>query len=291
MDTETSMDEFFDGMSDDYQSDDTAEETESATEEAEENSEAEQEAESAADAEENSGDADEAPSEEKTAEEKDEPRTYVLRVNHEDKVCTPEEYQAYAQKGADYDRVKMQLEQAKNDNSGLQQKIAEMQATVDIVSDLAKASNIAVPDLLKSFRKTRYTSLGYTDREAEMAVQRDDQAKELESLRGKDKQPAQESVEDRANREVAEFQSRYPNISLTEELVNKLMPDCSNGMSIVDAYRKMVDAEREAKIAELEAQLAAEKQNSENRKSSPGSLRDVGKKKARSEYDEFFDQF
>ena len=289
--TSTELDEFFDGFSDDYQSEEPEEETDSSTEQVEETTDESQEGEEAPKDEEKSEGADEPSEEEKTAEKDEEPRTYVLRVNHEDKTVTQEELMSYAQMGVDYNRVKTQYEQAKTDNSGLQQKIDEMQPVIDIVNDLAKASNITVSDLLKSFRKTRYTSMGYTEKEAELAVERDDLTKERDSLRGKETLATQESGDDRAKREVAEFSQKFPNITLTEELVKKLMPDCQNGMSISDAYTKMKDAEQAARIAELERQLAAEKQNAANRQSSPGSLRDSGKKTKHDQYDDFFDQF
>lgn len=289
---ETSIDEFFDVEPEDYQSDEPMEESTAEPESTDTPPDEAQEGEGSAEAGENSGGADEPQNEENPAEATQEPRTYVLRVNHEDKTVTQEELMNYAQMGVDYSRVKTQLEQAKNDNTGLQSQIADMQRVVDVVNDLAKASNIPVDDLLKSFRKTRYTSLGYSDKEAELAVERDDLTKERDSLRGNEALAAkEESGEDRAKREVAEFQQKYPDVSLSEELVKKLLPDCQNGMSISSAYAKMKENEKDQRIAELERQLAAEKQNSANRESSPGSLRDSGKKVKTDPYDDFFDAF
>lgn len=290
MEPETSMEDFFDGMSDDYQSEDMADETSTETDVADELTDAMQEDDTAPQKEEISEGTDESPNEEKPTEEKQEPQTYVLRVNHEDKTVTHEELMNYAQMGVDYNRVKTQLEQAKNDNSGLQSQIAEMQGVFDVVKDLAEASKIPVSDLLKQFRKTRYTSIGYSDREAELAVERDDFAKERDSLRDV-KPAAQEDGNERAKRDVAEFRQKFPDISLTEELVNKLIPSVNEGMSLTDAYQKMRMEEREAEIAELKAKLAAEQQNAANRQSSPGSLKDGGKKQKTDQYDDFFNQF
>lgn len=290
MNEETSMDEFFDVTEEDYQSDDVTEETETNTETTDENTDNAQEGDTAEKTEENSDNASEPAEQENGAEAKQDSKTYVLRVNHEDKTVTREELMNYAQMGVDYNRVKMQLEQAKTDNTGLQSQIAEMKGVFDVVSELAAASKVPVADLLKSFRKTRYTSMGYSDKEAELAVERDDLTKERDSLRSNDAS-ASEGNQDRAKREVDEFSQKFPDVSLTEELVQKLMPDCQSGMSLSDAYQKMQRDDQAKRIAELEAQLAAEKQNAANRQSSPGSLKDSGKKTKRDQYDDFFDNF
>ena len=47
----------------------------------------------------------------------------------------------------------------------------------------------------------------------------------------------------------------------------------------------------DAKIAELQRQLEAEKQNKANRAASPGSQKDSGGKRSKSEFDDFMDAF
>jgi hypothetical protein len=73
--------------------------------------------------------------------------------------------------------------------------------------------------------------------------------------------------------------------------MDKLMPDVHEGKSLTEAYRKYEKAQTAAKIADLERQLAAQKQNAENKAASPGSQRDSGGRKTKSEYDDFMEAF
>ena len=76
-------------------------------------------------------------------------------------------------------------------------------------------------------------------------------------------------------------------MELTEELVDKLVPDIQNGMTLSAAYRKYEKAQDSARINELERQLAAKAQNDKNKKRSPGSQRDSGGRSPKSDYDVF----
>ena len=91
----------------------------------------------------------------------------------------------------------------------------------------------------------------------------------------------------RAQKELEEFQQEYPDISLTEELVDKLLPDIQNGMRLTAAYRKYEKSQDAAKIAELERKLSAKEQNDKNKRRSPGSQQDSGGRRAKSDFEEF----
>lgn len=288
---ETSMDEFFDAMEDDYQSDSGEEMSESDVESVEESTDSAQDGEEAPEKEEISEGADEPSEEEKPTETEPESQTYVLRVNHEDKPVTLEELKNYAQMGVDYNRVKTQLEQAKTDNSGLNAKVAEMQGVFDTISELAQASNMSVADMIRQFEETRYTSLGYTQEAAKLAVDRDHLKKEVGSLQSKKPATEADAQKERADREVAEFAEQFPDVELNDELVSKLMKDVQSGMTLSNAYQKMLRAEQAQQIEELKKQLEAEKQNAANRTSSPGSVQDSGVRHKRDKFDDFFDNF
>lgn len=62
-------------------------------------------------------------------------------------------------------------------------------------------------------------------------------------------------------------------------------------MSITAAYRKMERAEKDARIAELERQLAAQKQNNKNKRTSPGSQNDSGGQRKRDAFEDFMEGF
>ena len=103
--------------------------------------------------------------------------------------------------------------------------------------------------------------------------------------------PAQEDDAQRVRRELDEFRTAYPKVELSEELLGKLMPDVATGKSLTDAYRSYEAAQKDSRIAELERQLAAEKQNKENRASSPGSQKDSGGQRTKDDFDDFFSAF
>ena len=110
--------------------------------------------------------------------------------------------------------------------------------------------------------------------------------------------PAQETSQDRAKREVAEFREKYPDVEITPELMKAVAEDVRNGASLTDAYRKIEAAKKESEanelrnqIEELQRQLAAEKQNKKNRATSPGSQKDSGGQRAKSDFDDFMSAF
>jgi hypothetical protein len=100
-------------------------------------------------------------------------------------------------------------------------------------------------------------------------------------------QTAANDQKSRANREFAEFKAAHPDVNLDDALAEKLKPDVLAGMSLLGAYQKMQNKEQADRIAELERQLAAKKQNEKNRVSSPGSQKDSGGRRTRSDYEEF----
>lgn len=290
-------DEFFAAFGDEdgYQSaqepetEDTAAEDPTETEQTDANAPAEaaetsQDGESAAD--------EETPAEEtKPATAPQEPVTFTLKVNKEEKTVTKDQMIAYAQKGVDYDRVKAAAEQAKSDNTALKEQLAQMQEGHDLLTQLAEDSNISVAELLDAMRANRYKGQGLSDDAAKERVAREKAEKALEAEKSKNPAPKAETPAERAAREVAEFRAEYPNADLSKEQMDKLMGDVQNGMTLTEAYRKQESAEKDARIRQLEEELAAEKKNRENRSTSPGSQSDSGARQVRNQYDDFFDAF
>ena len=101
----------------------------------------------------------------------------------------------------------------------------------------------------------------------------------------------EETSQQRAQREIADFRKSYPDVPLTDELLKALMPDVQKGVSFKDAYERRESALKDARIEELEAQLAAEKQNKRNRAASPGSQKDSGGRREKTDFDDFVSAF
>lgn len=215
----------------------------------------------------------EQPTEEMPANDKDtQPETFTLKVNKEERTCTREEVIELAQKGADYDRVKEQLR--------------SQQDAMDVLTALAKEAQTDIPGLLDSFRISMLKKQGLSDDAAKERLGREKAERENAALKAAQK-PQEETGQERARREIAEFRKVYPKVELTDELVKKLMPDVQSGKTITEAYRALEAAEKDAKIAELERQLEAEKQNRNNRIASPGSQKDSGGRRTKDDFDEF----
>ena len=202
--------------------------------------------------------------------------TFTLKINKEERTCTREEVISLAQKGADYDRIKG--------------KLAEQQGTVDLLAEFAKESNTDIPSLLDSMWLNLWKKQGLSDDAAKERLERRKLEREIASMKAaKVSEPAhQETAKEKAQRELADFQKAFPEVAVTDELYGKLKQDIiQGGFSMTDAYRRMKDREQGARIKELEAQLAAKKQNSSNRAGSPGSQKDSGGRRTKSDFDDF----
>lgn len=215
--------------------------------------------------------------------------TFTLKVNKEEKTYSREEVITLAQKGADYDRVKDQLSQSRQENTTLQNQIAEQQVAMEVLTELAKDAGTDLPGLLKNLRIGMLKKQGLSEDAANERLLR--QAVEKENASLKAAAEKQESGADRAKREIEEFRDAYPDVDLTKEVLDRLMDDVQGGTPLLKAYQKYENAQKDAMIAELQRQLAAEKQNKANAAASPGSQKDSGGKHSKSDFDSFMEAF
>jgi hypothetical protein len=220
--------------------------------------------------------------------------TFTLKVNKEERTCTREEVISLAQKGADYDRVKDQLTESRQAAADLQGKLDEQQEAMDVLSEVAKDAGVAIPALLDNLRMGLLKKQGLSDDAAKERLARLKTEKENAQLKAAQKPTEKGGEEDsaqRVRRELSDFRSNFPNVELTDALLEKLMPDVAAGKSLTDAYRGYETSQKDDRIAELERQLAAEKQNKENRASSPGSQKDSGGRRTKDDFDDFMRAF
>lgn len=224
----------------------------------------------------------------------DTPQTFTIKVNKEEKQVTLEEITALAQKGADYDRVKDQRRQDQQTIQDLTAKLDGMaghQEAIDILNLLAEKTGTSVDALAKTlyrnFRKSGGASEETADLELENARLKKTQDAANAQAAQQQEQQQTDTAEARAQRDIEEFEREYPGVELTEDLVDKLVPDIQGGMSLTAAYRKLERSQEKERIAELERQLAAEKQNNKNKRNSPGSQKDSGASAKKTDFDEF----
>lgn len=218
--------------------------------------------------------------------------TFTIKVNKEERKVTLEEMTTLAQKGADYDRVKEQNTKHQQTIADLQSKlegVSSQQAVLDILDTIAQRSGSTLEQLAESLYVNFRKSAGASEDVAREELKSAKLEKELNSYKAKQTQQQEQETdaEARARRDLEDFAREYPDVTLDEELVDKLVPDIQNGMSLSAAYRKYEKAQDTARIADLERQLAAKAQNDKNKKRSPGSQRDSGGRSPKSDYDVF----
>ncbi len=219
---------------------------------------------------------DETPAEGSEAEKPAAEETFTLKINKEERTCTREEVISLAQKGADYDRIKG--------------KLAEQQGTMDLLTEFAKESGMELPALLDDLWMNLWKKQGLSEDTAKERLERRKLERENAALKAAQnpETPAEETPKEKAQRELADFQKAFPDVPLSDELYEKLKQDIVHGgFSMTDAYRRMKDRDQQDRIKELEAQLAAKKQNSANKAGSPGSQKDSGGRRTKSDFDDF----
>ncbi len=218
--------------------------------------------------------------------------TFTIKVNKEERKVTLEEMTTLAQKGADYDRVKEQNTKHQQTIADLRSKlegVSSQQTALDILGTIAQKSNSTLEQLAETLYINFRKSAGASEDVAREELKSARLEKELDGYKAKQTQQQEQETdaEARAQRDIEEFGREHPDVALTEELVDKLLPHIQNGMSLSAAYRKYEKAQDSARIAELERQLAAKTQNDKNKKRSPGSQRDSGGRSPKSDYDVF----
>lgn len=231
-------------------------------------------------------------------EEPDEPapdQKFTIKVNKETREVSLTEMTELAQKGADYDRVKGQLDTSRQNEQTLQAKIDEQKPFMDFLTIAAEQSGVTPQQLVESLHINLLKSKGMTEAEARAEIRvmnAEKQVKDLTAQKAEaEKKSAAEDPQARMQRDIEEFRKEFPGVELTPEQIRTMGPDIRNGMSMVNAYRNMKDAEKEAEIAELKRQLEAANQNKRNRTKTPGSQRDSGGQNTKDAFDGFFDAF
>lgn len=303
---DTNFDEFFgtfegeDGYQTDTAEDSAADEVEDTSEETED----EQDSETAEDSESgetnenvNEQDAEEVSAESKQEDEKPiSEQKFVVKVNKETREVSYQDAPAWIQKGMDYDRVKGQLESEQKLGRELQTKLDEQKPIMEILELASETSEMSIPELLDSVQLGMLMGKGMTEKEAKAELRALKAEKQVKTNAEKPapvkEEPAPAAEEDnRAKREVEEFVRNFPDVSLTDEQIQKMRPDVQNGMSMTAAYLKMENARLKAEAEAQKQKDAAAAQIKKNRSKATGSQRDSGGQRTKTAEDDFFAAF
>lgn len=294
---DVSTEDFFSAFEDaGYQS--GAEGTENAvqTDNAEPSANAEETTQGAAEQAQDEENAGNAPGEEQAAEGTEatqQPESFTIKVNKEERTVNRDEIITLAQKGADYDRVKAAADKSKSDNEALNQQLASMQPVYDLICEIAKESKLEITDLLDGIRIQQLRNReNLSEGEAKERLARMKAERELEKLKAIStaKSPEQEQKE-RRDQEIAQFQKDFPDVNLGTLPVDELTADIQAGKTLSLAYQNYLMRQKDAEIQRLQAAAAAAEQNRRNRDASPGSTSDSGSRKTKSATDDFWAAF
>lgn len=216
-------------------------------------------------------------------------QTFTLQIGEEERQCTPEEMTELAQKGAGYDDLKAERDEAVQARDQLQTQLDGQQGVMDIMKQIAEKSDKTVQELAKQMYINFRKSAGVSEDAAALELENAQLKKQIDA--GKPAQQETKPADDaqtRAQKEISEFRQLHPGVKLDAALVAKLKPDLQKGMTLANAYQKMLN---DQKAAELQRKEEANKQNAKNRANSPGSQQDSGGRRQKSGVDDFFAQF
>ena len=219
---------------------------------------------------------------------------FVVKVNKETREVSYQDAPVWIQKGMDYDRVKGKLDE-------VQTEYDKYKPHIEILEQAAEAAGTTVESMLEAVQigMIKHKYQGMTDAEARAELRNIRLEKQIQSMSQQKQQPAQDSEKksepdekaERAQRDIEEFTRYFPNVQLTEELVNKLVPDVQKGMSLTSAYLKQENERLVAAAKQQQTEAAAKAKNKQNRANTPGSQRDSGGSKTKSTFDDFFGAF
>lgn len=223
-----------------------------------------------------------------------EPQKFTIKVNKGTREVELPEMTELAQKGADYDRVKGQLETSRTNEANLQKTVDEQSPIMEVLQLAAKDAGVDVAELVDSIHVGLLKGKGMTEAEARAEIRAAKAEKAVNDLKNKpaqEEKPETDSNQERAKREIAEFQTAFPGVQLNQETLDKLAPDVQNGMTLTSAYLKMENARLTAELAEQKRALEAEKQNQKNRRQAAPGQNDSGGGREKDAFEDFFTAF
>lgn len=228
------------------------------------------------------------------AEKPAETQKFTIKVNKGTREVELPEMTELAQKGADYDRVKGQLETSRTNEANLQKTVDEQSPIMEVLQLAAKDAGVDVAELVDSIHVGLLKGKGMTEAEARAEIRAAKAEKAVNDLKNKpaqEEKPETDSNQERAKREIAEFQTAFPGVQLNQETLDKLAPDVQNGITLTSAYLKMENARLTAELAEQKRALEAEKQNQKNRRQAAPGQNDSGGGREKDAFEDFFTAF
>ena len=192
---------------------------------------------------------------------------------------TPEQLNAYAQMGLDYQRIR-------EDRDAARKEVERLTAMETFLKELAAPQGISVEDLIDGARAEVLAKKEHLNKD--VALQRiklDRERKAFEAQKDQQQKAAQEKSQEEAKRQeqFLRFARTYPKVK-PNDIPKDVWDAFKDGEDLVNAYARFENRELREKVSKLESQLETAKKNSENKRRSAGSQRSAG---SASEMDEF----
>lgn len=180
------------------------------------------------------------------------------------------EAQELAQKGLDYDRIRQERDQLKQDSSKYEEMekfLKEMQGDFASIEDFMDDTRARI-------------------KAEDEGISFDDALKAVRTARTSAKAPAE--AKDEKPSPVDEFVRRFPHVK-AEEIPESVWAEVRETGDLVGAYVKYSNDEKNSEIKKLKEEIETLKQNAKNSARSAGSSRSSGNKSALSTIAELWD--
>lgn len=184
---------------------------------------------------------------------------------------TPEQLNAYAQMGLDYQRIR-------DDRDAARAEVARLKEMEDYLKELAAPQGISVEDLLDGAKAEVLANKEHLDRGiALQRVKLDRERKQFEAQKAQQTRAQQEQSEkeQRQRDQFLQFAKEYPKVK-PNDIPKEVWEKFKDGMNLTSAYAQYEAKSLRDQVASLEAKLEAEKKNSENKKRSTGTQKSAG---------------
>lgn len=207
----------------------------------------------------------------KPTEEKTEPETpQMLHVKYmdEEKDISLNEAKTLAQKGMDYDRVRTKYDESK--------------PIVEVITNLARKSNMTVADFTARLRLEAKKAEGFSEEDAARELSYEDRETAINQRESKVSAKNDAQVkQDKVRNEIQNFVTEHPDVK-ANEIPQEVWNEVKAGKSLSSAYLKWENGQLAAKVKALET-------NKANTGKGTGSMKSAGKETQKDPFSQGWD--
>lgn len=212
-------------------------------------------------------------------EKADQPELVELKHLGQVVRVTPEQRDAYAQMGLDYQRIR-------EDRDAARAEVARLSEIESYLKELAAPQGMTVEELIDGARAEALSHKENIDKSIALQrikLDRDRKKFEEQQALAKKEQQAKDAETSKRQEQFLRFAKEYPNVN-PNDIPKDVWDRFRDGMDLVSSYAQYEAKTLRSKVASLESKLEKEKQNKVNKNRSTGSQKSAG---SESEMDAF----